>query len=893
MSMPLLMTKLSIPPVRAERVARQRLVQQLNNGLGRKLTLISSPAGFGKTTLLSEFVASCERPVAWLSLDEDDNDIIRFLSYLIGALRNVNPRFGESIFPVVQSPKPERTVPILTVLVNEIATDFEPFVLILDDYHVIRTEEVHEALGFVIEYQPAQMHIMIATRADPQLPLSRLRAGDQLIEVRENDLRFTGAEAAEFLNQVMGLNLDDNEVQTLERRTEGWAAGLQLAALSLKEQVDREDFIKSFAGSNRYILDYLGQEVLEQQEENTRSFLLQTSILERLSAPLCEAVSGISSSQELLEWLEQEHLFINSMDQERRWYRYHRLFADFLRNLLNQEHPDIIPTLHLKASVWFEEQGYIDEAIDQALSAGEQSRAMDLIEEIAETRLMRSEASTILRWLSALPEEAVLGRPSMCLIEALATTVVGGSLDIIESRLEVVETSDVGDDLLGSSAALRALMSSIGGDAKASLDYSTKALELLPEDNLFLRSLVADNLGMVHLLFGDYPAAIESFAEAVEISQRAGNIMITVGALCNIAGLWMFQGGLKRAWDAYQQALDIATNTRGRRLPVAGKALLGLGEIAREWGDFAAATSYLEEGLDLFKQFGELGSVISYLTLARIKEAQGEIEKAQEIADHARQLAIQFDASTMDDELVDTYQVLLWILQGKVEEAARWVEENQIKTLVMAEADKSHFNPLWELRGFTLARVYLAQGNHGEALGMTEPLLQRSKREGRLRSVMRALALRAHILLKLDRVSEALSALEDALTLGKLEGYVRVFLDEGEAMIHLLYQAASQGIEPDYVGKLLAAYGSQEPADTSFDEKTQDMVAMVEPLSAREIEVLELIEQGLTNQEIASRLHLSLSTVKGHTSSIYGKLTVHNRTQAVARARELGILPGG
>jgi LuxR family maltose regulon positive regulatory protein len=668
-------------------------------------------------------------------------------------------------------------------------------------------------------------------------------------------------------------------------------AGLQLAALSLKEQEDKSEFITSFAGSNRYILDYLGQEVLEGQDERTQLFLLQTSILERLTAPLCVAITGLSSSQEILEYLERNHLFLSPLDQERRWYRFHRLFRDFLRKQLRQTRPDQIPDLHHAASSWLEAEGYIDEAIDHALSAGDQTRAMDLIEGIAEARLMRSELSSFMGWIERLPEEAILSRPSLSLYFAWAALLRGDSIDLIESRLEAVEASEVDDHMGGSAVALRAMLASVQGDAKRSLELSERALELLPEDSLFLRSLVADNLGMAFILTGDFHTAIDAFAQTVEISRKSGNIMMTVSALGNMAGLWMVQGQLKRAWAANQQALQLATDARGRRLPVAGKALLGMGEISREWNDFETAIACLTEGIELFKRYGELGSLLAYISLAQIKVAQGELGEAQEIVDLARQLALKFDASTIDDELVEAYQVQLWIAQGNIEQAVRWAQEKKLKSLVEGEDITSRFNISWELHCHTLVRVYTAERNYAGAFQVIEPLLHVTKEHGRVRSMMRVLALKVLILTGWGRNEEALSVLQEALILGRDEGYVRVFLDEGEPIIQMLYEAAARGIEPGYAGQLLAAYSTAELTRGKTTSQSREHTQLVEPLSGREVEVLQLVAQGLSNQEIAGQLHISLSTVKGHTSNIYGKLGVNNRTQAAALAAEMGILP--
>ncbi|UCD99964.1 MAG: hypothetical protein JSV42_04405 [Chloroflexota bacterium] len=891
MSIPLVETKLRIPPVRENRVKRQRLIDYLNAGLNRKLSLISSPAGFGKTTLMGEFVAVCDRPVAWFSIDDEDNDTTRFFAYLIAALSNVKSGFGETVQPVIQTPKPERMRPLLTVLINEIAADFPPFILALDDYHLVSLPAIHEILTFIIDHQPGQMHLMIATRADPPFSLSRLRAQNQLIEIREMDLRFTTSETAEFLTRVMGIELRVEDQVAMEERTEGWAAGLQLAALSLLEQPDKECFIRSFAGSDRYILDYLGEEVLNNQDQRVKDFLLQTSILERLCASLCDLVTASDNSQAILQKLENNHLFIIPLDRDRTWYRYHRLFKDFLVKTLQLSNHTGMKILHSRASQWFEGHGYMDEAIDHAISAEEYQRAMELIAREAQPRLMRSETSSLIRWIDSLPEDVLATRPSLYLIQAWALVLQGSPEENIESRLDQVEQGQVDDKALGSVFALRAFLASMKGEAKKSMELSQQSLKLLPEDDLFMRSLVFDNLGMVYLLMGDFNSSIDTFSQAAKISREAGNLMIAVGALCNLAGLWMLQGQLRRAWSANIQALDLATDARGRRLPVAGKALLGLGEIAREWNSLDEAENYYKEGIEQFKLFGELGSIISYVSLARIKEIQGDIISAQEIVDQARQMAVEFSASTMDDELVDAYQAQLWILQGENELVNRWLTENKVEQLIFDGNETVRFNPIWEVRGQILARIYLNRREFDRALQVVENLLGVVKVGQRVRSIIRLLALQAVITYRMGEIEAAVDILEQALDMAKDEGYVRTFLDEGEPMIELLYEASSRKIYPQYIGKLLAAYRSFEPASQSIEKREKGIPEVIEPLSAREVEVLELIADGLSNKEIASQLHVSLSTVKGHNRNIFGKLLVNNRTQAVAKGRALGIIP--
>jgi LuxR family maltose regulon positive regulatory protein len=886
---PLVVTKIKIPPLRDAMVLRPRLQSRLMDGLERNLTLISCPAGFGKTTLLSEFAAKCDRQVAWFSIDADDDDSHRFVSYLIACLDKIHEGWGAALYPLVETPKPAPVETILAKMINEISAEFPPFVAILDDYHLIYSPEIHQAITYLVEHQPAQMHMVIATRADPPLPLSRLRVRNQLTEIREKDLRFTSDEVDHFLNQIMGLDLNKEQIEALERRTEGWVAGLQLAAISIQDQANKERFIEDFAGSNRYILDYLGQEVLEKQDQQVRAFLLQTSILEKMTAALCEAITRMPQSREILEYLEANHLFILALDQDHTWYQYHRLFKEFLLKTLNIEVPGIEAELHQKASTWYEKQGLKDEAIDHALAAGDQIRASKLIESTALEKLGRSETSSLIRWIDALSDDLIDRNPALCVIQAWALMLRGGPLEQVEARLKIIEDRPVPDQYLGSATAVRALLASIDGRPQDSRQLSQQALELIPEDDLFTRSLLADNLGMVYLMMGDFSGAVDYFYQAVEIGQQAGNLMITVGGLCNMAGIWMLQGQLRRAWEANKKALDLATDQHGRRLPIAGKALLGLGEIAREWNDLTGAQAYLEEGLELFRIYGELGSIISYVSLARIKEIQADFAAAQEIIDLARDLAHKFKASQMDDELVDSFQAQLWLRMGELQRAENWVAEKQLALLVNSRVASERFDPVWEIHTQTLARVYMSRGDYSSAKQVTILLLQTVNKSHRLRSVIRVLALQSVLYQFLGEKEKAIDTLDQALDLGEEESFIRTFLDEGEPMARLLYEAAASGHHTDYIGKLLAEY-SFEARMTEAGMLGSDQTELIEPLSSREVEVLELIADGKSNQEIAGLLHISLSTVKGHTSNIYGKLNVRSRVQSVARARELGII---
>lgn len=887
----LLQTKLYTPRLRPEWVSRPRLVERLNAGLSRKLTLISAPAGYGKTTLLSEWAANCACTVAWLSLEDDDNDPTRFLTYLVAALQTVDAEIGLGILDALQSRQPPPMHKALTTLINQAATTGENAALVLDDYHFVSAQAVHDLLTFLLDHLPSNLHLVIATRSDPPLPLARLRGRAELVELRQNDLRFTPAQAAEFLNQVMRLELSPRDVERLAARTDGWIAGLQMAAVSVQGRDDASSFIQSFTGSNRYILDYLMEEVLERQPPGVQEFLLRTSILERMTAPLCDAIlgDGVSegeSSQGMLEHLERANLFLAPLDDERCWYRYHHLFADLLRQRLEQTHPRLAHLLHRRASAWCEQNGLAAEAIDHALAADDPERAANLVEKTVEVIMLRSEVATFHNWMQALPEEIVHARPILCVYQAMAQLLSAHSLETAEAHLQIAETSTMAGAIAGEVLTMRGLIAAYQGKGALSIDLGKRALELLPEGNLFFRSLVAGYLGLNQLYSGDLPLARQALEQALAASQRAGNITNTVLALIHLAEISLMQGLFRDGAAIYERALRLATTEQGQLRPIAGLALLGLGRIALELNDLATAEKQILEGIDLVLRWGEVGAINGYIALARIRQIQGDAQAARQAIQTARQIAARFDAMQMDDRYVALSEANLNVALGDLEAAARWAAARGLD-------EKVRINELAEVLDCLIwLKVLIAQGEFDKAWRVSAKLLEVTQETGtviysQIILIHQAVALQAQ-----GDLEAALAALEKALSMAAPEGLMRSFLDEGPAMARLLYQAAARGVAPGFTGRLLAAFEleSEDQRAAGTVTAASDLQALIEPLSEREGEVLQLIAQGLSNREIAQKLYLSISTVKAHTYNIYNKLGVHSRTQAVAKARALGIL---
>ncbi|MFC5702392.1 LuxR C-terminal-related transcriptional regulator [Cohnella faecalis] len=878
MTMPILSTKLYIPPPRPNAISRSRLTERLNEGLHRKLTLVSASAGFGKTTLASEWIAGCGRSAAWLSLDEGDNDPARFLTYLTAALQTIGTNVGESVFGMLQSSHSPPIESILTALLNEIHANPNPFVLVLDDYHVIDANPIDQALVFLLERMPPQMHVVVATREDPQFPLARLRVRGQLTELRAVDLRFTLTEAAGFLNQAMGLHLSPEDVAALETRTEGWIAGLQLAAISMQGHKDAAGFIKSFTGSHRFVLDYLVEEVLQQQSDSVQAFLLRTSVLDRMCGPLCDAVQrpdDSTSGQETLEALERANLFIVPLDNERRWYRYHHLFAELLRQRLSQSAASSAggkgsgaAELHICASIWYEDNGLEIEAFQHAAAANDIERAARLVEGKGMPLLFRGAVGPVLNWLESLPATVLTAMPSLLAMHASALLLIGQlpaveqKLQAAEAALQGVELDEKTRDLVGHIASIRAAIAVSQHQVETIIAQSRRALEHLHPDNLPVRTATTWTLGYACQLQGDRTAANRAYTEAISISQTIGHLIILVSATIGLGSLHQSENRLGLAEQTYRRALELAGDPP---MPIACEAHLGLAKLAYERNELDAAEWHGQKSVQLARLIENTDRFVACdVFFARLKLARGDAAGAAALLAKAGQLARQHRFMHLMPEIA-AIQALALLRQGNPTAAERLAREYDLPV--------------------SLARVRLAVGDTSAALAALEPLRRHAEARGWEDERLKVMILQAVALYEHGDKGGAVRLLGDALALAEPGGFIRLFVDEGVPMARLLIEASARGIRTDYAAKLLAVFEA-----ASLSRPLPLAQPLIEPLSERELEVLRLISEGLSNHEICERLFLALSTVKGHNRTIFDKLQVHRRTEAVARARELGLL---
>ena len=869
MSSDLLATKLYIPQARKNLIPRLHLIQVLNEARqsSGKLTLVSAPAGYGKTTLVTEWLHSSPVNTAWISLDSGDNDPARFLAYLIAALQQVDNHIGEHTQQMLQSPQPLPAEVVLTALINEIAIVTEPFTLVLDDYHLIKALPIHQRLDFLVEHQPALMHLVIITREDPPLPLARLRVRGQMIEIRQDNLRFSVDECATLLNQIIGLNLSLENIAALERRTEGWIAGLQLAALSMRGRDDHTGFIQAFTGSSHYVLDYLIEEVFNQQPADVQEFLLKTSILDRLSGPLCDAVANRANSRELLEQLEHANLFIIPLDQSCSWYRYHQLFADLLRQHLSTIESYSPLELHKQASHWFQSEGFIPEAIQHALAACDWESAAQLIQDNSPQLIGRGELITALGWAKALPDEVIFSRPVLCQNYGWALTLTGQltAANVYLQQAEKIAQDDTA--LLGPILVARAYHLRVSGDNVRAIEYARRALSILHQNDALSRSLAALTLGLAHWNDGNFQESEQAFLEVDRSAQQSGNHYARMVGLTYLGMIQAVYGHLHQAAELCQQVIQL-----GGQSPTVSSAHIELATLFYEWNELDTAITHAKIGIEQSLSTGNpLLQSDSYRTMAIIQQARREPEAALSTLQKAEQLTDSHQISPLAGIRIAACHVQIALAQDNFAAAQFWAEK------VTAPTDSSFLFPCF---GLTPVRILLARHEKTQAARRLKALYEIAIQKGCGAGKVEVRLLQA---LASDTPTEALHFLQDALKMAQPEGFIRTFVDKGEPMKALLERLKSQGGElKGYILTLLSAF--VETGRVSISQP------QVEPLSDRELDVLRLLDKGLSNGEIAQRLVVTVGTVKSHVHSIISKLGVSSRTQAVAQARILKLL---
>jgi LuxR family maltose regulon positive regulatory protein len=908
----LLATKLHVPRPRPGFVPRPRLLERLSTGTASGLTLVCAPAGFGKTSVLAEWARSSQRPVAWLSLDAGDSDPARFWRYVAAALDRLRGGIAAQVAALLHGSQQPPLETVLTVVANELAGAAEEVVLVLDDYHQIDAPAVHRSLAMLLEHPPPRLRLVLASRADPPLPLARLRAGGQLAELRQRDLRFTAAETAALLRKATGLELPAHSLAALEARTEGWVAGLQLAALSLSGQSDPAGFVATFTGSHRYVLDYLTEQVLARQPEELVRFLLETSVLERLSGPLCDAVCSRSDSQQLLERIERANLFLIPLDDQRRWWRYHHLFADLLQARLQQQRPEQLTKLHQAAAAWCEQHELADDAIGHALAADDPIWAARLVERHLEEQILRrSEAATLARWLAALPTQVVHSRPRLSVGQAI-TALLRGRADEAEALLDAAERAfDTAADepyapSVGRAASIlanlpavtavgRADLARLRGDPEGETAFARQALaQLTDQDGMLLGSFARYHLAVADWLGGRLGQGERALVEVVAERAEAGERYLAVRAGYDLGHLQRAQGRLGAALRTYQHGLELATEPGHPPLPAAGMAHVGLAEVLYERDELDAALKHATEGVAACRQLAYTPPLAAGLaTLAWIRQAQSDQRGALDAIDQA-------EGAMPDLAMVDLLNPVpvqwarLLLANGDLAAARRWTQQRGLS------ADDRPDYP-HEGAYLLLARLLLADHAPDRALKLLDRLHALAVAHGRVGSLIEVLTLQALALRAAGDQDAALASLGEALALAVPEGYLRVFLDEGAPVADLLgtlatsppkvHAVAAAPLARAYLDRLIQAFARQGQPVLARPRPGGAMTpGLVEPLSARELEVLGLLADGKSNQAIAAELVISLDTVKRHVSHVLGKLQAANRTQAVARARELRLL---
>jgi LuxR family maltose regulon positive regulatory protein len=894
LSITLLNTKLYIPPTRSGLVARPRLIEQLESNIDRKLTLVSAPAGFGKTTLLSEWIHEQKRSAAWISLDKGDNDLARFLAYFISSFRDIEGLMLEEALAMIESPQLPSIEVLLTPLINSATESRTQFALILDDYHLITNTQVHDVIRFILDNIPPNMHLVLSSRADPPWPLSRLRALGEMAEIRANDLRFTPEEVTSFLNDVMGFDLSPVDIKLLESRTEGWIAGLQMAALSMQGRKDLSNFIKALSGSHRFIMDYLVEEVIDKQSREIQEFLLKTSILGRMNGALCDFVTSGSDSQETLAYLDQANLFLIPLDEERCWYRYHHLFSGLLRSYQEQYRPGRAPELHLKASIWYEDQGLIADAVEHALAAGDLDRVIKLVEGNAIVMMDYGQLGTLRGWLDALPNELVLSRPWLCLAHAWIY-LYSGQLHMIEpilldaeKGLANIEDKQEISHIKGHMAAVRAYHAELRGDFDEAIHFANEAQKFLPKKDLRARCFTLMKLSASLRLTGKLEEAEQAFKEAILVSQELGDSHIAIHLRCDLAGLYFMQGRLREVDRICREALAFARQyfvRSGWWMPITGYVYARMCQLSYERNDIESALQSAEKGIELSQPSGLPEYLADNLVFQALTlQAIGDSEEALKTIQEAKMLAKKI--SPWYKEVVEPYEAQIRLAQGELELANKLVDERDF-----IRKDEYGFefltNKLVQAH-VQVKRCEDCPNEIGEVSSLLAQLLEIAESRKANAFVMKILALQSLTEWMIGEREEALQCLRQAIMLAEPEGYVRPFINLGPQMGDVLHYAVSKGICSRYSAKLLEALAAEPSMDSA--QVTTSRAFFEEPLSERELQVLRLLNSDLSTPEIAKELVVAVSTVRSHVKNIYSKLDVHSRIEAVDRARDLNLL---
>lgn len=881
----LLQSKLRVPLIRPESIVRQRLLDFLNDSLSKKIILVSAPAGYGKTSLASQWVRHLSIPHVWLSLEKDDNDLVRFLVYLIAALGQIIPSVDASIISMLQSPQPSSIQDVLSVILNRTDTFEGDFVIVLDDYHLVEEPLIHQAVEFIIDHMPLPMHLVIITRADPPMRLARLRGQRKIADLRMRDLRFRKEEAAEFLRSIMDVEIRGTDLSKLLNRTEGWITGLQMAAVSMKGKDDPGLYIETFSGSHHYILDYLLEEVFSLQAPDVQDFLLKTSILDRLSADLCDEVLDIRTSSEILRQLEKSNLFIVPLDDNRHWYRYHALFADLLRIRLMEEKPKEVHICHSRASSWFYANGFLRNAVDHAISANDFKRAVTIISDIAEEMLKDSLVSTLRRWVRKLPEEMIKMHPELDFLALWAQMVFEYDYQIIEDRLNRLKANT--PELQGRIAAMHAFIKMSEADFDTAGSYAGQALEGLSIDDDYFRSIALWVLGLCRATRQNLKEAAEILSDLLEESRKCGNTMFVVMTASQLGKIELRLGNIEEAKTLFSQGLDAARIAEGDYLPIAGEAFMGLGELYREVDDLDKAADFLLEGIELTSQWRDVAAMEGYLSLSRVRQAQEQWDSAQDALDKAMRLAIKYDAIDVDDRLVRMHQARFWLIRGEMQKVEAWAQEVGFDHVIEnGFIDKSGilYYLLLTRESILFTQFLIRKGSFHKALEWIEKQLPAFQQLGKTDVIIELHLYRASAFDALGREEDCIKELNQVLQLAEGTGFRRLFLDLDDLAVGLLRKYQSRLKFSNFLEDL------RKPAEQKIRTTQKTVEELIEPLTDRERDILRFLPTNLTTPEIAEEMVIGVNTVRTHIKNIYGKIGAHDRSEAVRRSRKLKII---